>query len=77
MLRKKPDGIDSATHEELIKIIKNHIAEASQVGAEVVRPYIAQTARAASVQDWADKIVGVIKEVLPLLRKYGLKWGTK
>ena len=50
-----------ATHEELVKIVKNHIAEAAAVGAEVVRPYIAQTARAAKVQDWADKIVSVIK----------------
>ena len=66
-----------ATHEELVNIVKNHIVEAAAVGAEVVRPYIAQTARAAKVQDWADKIVSVIREVLPTLRKYNLKWGTE
>ena len=65
-----------ATHEELVRIVKNHIAEAAAVGAEVVRPYIAQTARAAKVKDWADKIVGVIREVLPTLRKYNLKMGN-
>jgi sugar phosphate isomerase/epimerase len=66
-----------ATHEELIRMVKTHIAEAHLVGAKVVRPYIAQTTKAPSVKEWADKIISVIKEVSPLLKKYGLKWGTE
>lgn len=66
-----------ATWGELIKMVKDHIAEAHLVGAKVVRPYIAQTESAASVNDWAEKIIKVIREVLPLLRKYDLKWGTE
>jgi sugar phosphate isomerase/epimerase len=66
-----------ATWDELVRLVKNHIAEAHLVGSKVVRPYIAQTSEAPTVKEWADKIVKVIKEVKPLLKKYGLKWGTE
>lgn len=66
-----------ATWNELIKMVKNHIAEAHHTGAKVVRPFIAETEAAPSVNEWANKIVRVAREVLPTLRKYGLKWGTE
>jgi len=66
-----------ATWDELIKMVKNHIAEAYVAGAKVVRPYIAQTEAAPTVNEWANKIVGVVKEVLPTLRKCNLRWGTE
>jgi len=63
--------------DELVRQVKSHIAEAHFMGSKVVRPYIAQTTKAPSVQEWADKIIKVIAEVKPLLKKYGMKWGTE
>ena len=53
-----------ATWDELIKMVKDHIAEAHIMGAKVVRPYIAQTETAASVNAWAEKIIKVANRIL-------------
>ena len=71
-----------ATEEEMVRMIREQIAVASVLGAEVYRPAIFPKRRAdltpeSAFEAHAREMAGMARQVIPELRRYNVKWGSE